>query len=246
MSFSFKNHPFGVEAFFESSLVLTYALPKERVEALIPECLTLDTFGEQWAFLAVALVQTRNLRPQGLPGWMGHNFGLAGYRLFVQYTSERGKRLRGLFILKSQTDKRKMELLGNVFTSYRYDRADLAFCRTADTLSVRSGRGALDVEVAIRDPEAALPAGSPFGSWREARRFAGPLPFTFSYKPATREVLIIEGVRQHWMPRPVEVRKSDVGFVGGGPFAGATLASAFLVQNVPYCWKKGKLEKWQG
>ncbi len=246
MVFSLKNHPFGVEAFFESSLVLTYALPKGRVEALIPECLTLDTFGDQWAFLAVALVQTRNLRPQGLPGWMGHDFGLAGYRLFVRYTSEQGKRLRGLFILKSQTDKRKMELLGNVFTSYRYDTADLAFCRTAGTLSVRSGRGALDVEVAMGSPEAALPAGSPFRNWGEARRFAGPLPFTFSYKPATREVLIIEGVRQHWKPCPVEVRKSNVGFLGTAPFAGATLASAFLVQNVPYCWKKGKREKWQG
>lgn len=246
MAFSFKNHPFGVEAFFESSLVLTYALPKERVAALIPECLTPDTFGDRWAFLAVALVQTRNLRPKGFPAWLGHDFGLAGYRLFVRYTDERGKRLRGLFILKSQTDQRKMEWLGNVFTGYRYDTADMAFCRTGDALSVRSGKGALDVEVAISAPETALPLGSPFGNWGEARRFAGPLPFTFSYKPSSREVLIVEGVRQRWVPGPVQVRKSNVGFIEGGPFAGATLASAFLVENVPYYWKKGKREKWGG
>ena len=246
MAFSFKNHPFGVEAFFESSLVLTYALPKERVAALIPACLTPDTFGDRWAFLAVALVQTRNLRPKGFPAWLGHDFGLAGYRLFVRYTDERGKRLRGLFILKSQTDQRKMEWLGNVFTGYRYDTVDMAFCRTGDALSVRSREGALDVEVATGAPETSLPAGSPFGNWREARRFAGPLPFTFSYQPATREVLIVEGVRQHWVPGPVQVRKSNVGFVGGGPFEGATLASAFLVENIPYSWKRGKREKWQG
>ena len=30
-----KNHPFAVEAFFESSLVLTFALPKEQLQHLI-------------------------------------------------------------------------------------------------------------------------------------------------------------------------------------------------------------------
>ena len=33
--FSFlKNHPFAVEAFFESSLVLTFAIPKEQLQHL--------------------------------------------------------------------------------------------------------------------------------------------------------------------------------------------------------------------
>jgi hypothetical protein len=51
-----------------------------------------------------------------------------------------------------------MEWLGNVFTGYRYDTADMAFCRTGDALSVRSRKGALDVEVAMGAPEA-CPAG---------------------------------------------------------------------------------------
>ena len=50
-----KNHPFAVEAFFESSLVLTFALPKEQLQDLIPECLQLDTFQDKWAFVAVAM-----------------------------------------------------------------------------------------------------------------------------------------------------------------------------------------------
>lgn len=39
-----KNHPFAVEAFFESSIVLTFAVPKEQLADLIPSFLTLDTF----------------------------------------------------------------------------------------------------------------------------------------------------------------------------------------------------------
>ena len=54
MSF-LKNHPFAVEAFFESSLVLSYAVPKEELIKLIPSCLEPDTFNDTWGFLAVAI-----------------------------------------------------------------------------------------------------------------------------------------------------------------------------------------------
>jgi hypothetical protein len=115
-----KNHPFAVEAFFESSLVLTFALPKEQLQHLIPECLQLDTFQDKWAFVAVAMVQTNDLRPKGFPKFMGNDFFLIGYRVFVRYTNSAGKNLRGLYILKSETDKKKMELMGNIFTHYNY------------------------------------------------------------------------------------------------------------------------------
>ena len=49
--FSFvKNHPFAVEAYFESSIVLTFAVPREELQNLIPACLELDCFNEAWAF----------------------------------------------------------------------------------------------------------------------------------------------------------------------------------------------------
>ena len=82
-----KNHPFAVEAFFERSLVLTFAAAKEEVQPLIPECLDLDVFNDRWAFIAVAMVQTTGLRPKGLPRFFGSDFFLIGYRVFVRYES---------------------------------------------------------------------------------------------------------------------------------------------------------------
>ena len=113
-----KNHPFAVEAHFDSSLVLTFAVPKDQLQNLIPECLELDTFQDKWAFIAIAMVQTSGLRPKGFPKFMGNDFFLIGYRIFVRYTNNAGKRLRGLYIIKSQTDKKKMEFFGNIFTHY--------------------------------------------------------------------------------------------------------------------------------
>src|SRR5262245_11935043 len=109
-----KNHPFAVEAFFESSLVFTFSVPKEHIQHLIPGCLESDAFNDKWAFIAVAMVRTKALRPKGFPEALGNNFFLIGYRVFVRFTNNAGKNLRGLYILKSETDKKKMEFFGNI------------------------------------------------------------------------------------------------------------------------------------
>ncbi len=243
---SLKNHPFAVETFFESSLVLTYAVPKNELKELIPECLELDTFNDRWAFVAVALVDTKNLRPKGFPKFMGNDFILIGFRVFVRYTTNEGKRLRGLYILKSETNKRKMSFWGNIFTHYNYTTTDISLSNENGKIIVSSLKSDLNIEVVINKTEAALPIGSPFKDWKEARRFAGPLPFTFTYNKKTKEVLIIEGVRENWIPRPVEVITNNVGFINQKAFKGIVLANAFLIEQIPYYWKKGKIEIWKG
>ena len=244
--FSLKNHPFAVETFFNTSLVLTYAVAKEELKALIPECLELDTFNDQWAFVAVAMVDTKNLRPKGFPAFTGNDFILTGYRIFVRYTNNAGKRLRGLYILKSETNKKKMSFFGNIFTHYKYGTTDIKFIKHHDKIIASSIKSNLEIEVAANKPEISLPANSPFKDWKEARRFAGPLPFTFTYNRKSKQVLIIEGVRENWIPAPVEIVKANVGFINERGFKNIVLANAFLIENIPYYWKKGKLETWNG
>lgn len=139
-----------------------------------------------------------------------------------------------------------MVTLGNIFTHYRYGLTDIQHHVQASQIQIISETSDLDVVVDIGSEEVPLPPGSPFTDWKEARRFAGPLPHTFSYDASSKEVLIIEGVREFWQPRPVQVLRSKVGFMERPEFAGAMLASAFIVQNIPYHWKKGRTEIWQG
>src|SRR5215470_1266734 len=99
-----QRHPFGVQAFFEHSLVLTYAVPKTVLAPLVGPGLEVDTY-DDWGFLAIAMVVTKGLRPRGLPKWMGRNFFLSGYRIFTRFRPPGGKNpLRGLRILRSDTD----------------------------------------------------------------------------------------------------------------------------------------------
>ena len=168
-----KNHPFSVESFFECSTVLTFAVPKEQLQNLIPECLQLDTFKDKWAFVAVAMVQTKELRPKGFPKFMGNNFFLIGYRVFVRYTSNAGKNLRGLYILKSETDKKKMEFMGNIFTHYNYTTTDIRQSETGGTKELSSIKSNFKLTLDQAEQEVSLPDNSPFADWKEARKYAG-------------------------------------------------------------------------
>lgn len=245
--FSFlKNHPFAVEAFFDSSLVLTFAIPKEQIQGLVSECLQLDTYKDKWAFIAVAMVQTKALRPKGFPKLLGNDFFLIGYRVFVRFTNSAGKSLRGLYILKSETDKKKMEFFGNIFTHYNYTTTDITREEQNGIIEVYSYKSHFKIKMENpRNESIALPTGSPFADWKEARRFAGPLPFTFTYDPAKREILIIEGVRENWKPMPVKVIDYHFAFLDQLKLTDVKLANAFITEDIPYYWKKGKLEQWK-
>jgi Uncharacterized conserved protein (COG2071) len=240
-----KNHLFAVESYFKSSIVLTFAVPKEELKNLIPECLELDTFNDKFAFVAVAMVQTKKLRPKGFPEFLGNDFFLIGYRIFVRFVSRNGKRLRGLYILKSETDKKKMELLGNLFTHYNYTTTDILHIKRNCVTEIKSTKSKFSVSINNSIENVNLPENSPFSNWKEARRFAGPLPFTFTYNSIKKEVLIIEGVRENWIPKPLHIVDFNFEYLNSLRLKNSVLANAFIIEEIPYFWKKGRIESWR-
>jgi hypothetical protein len=207
----------------------------------------LDVYGG-FGFLAIAMVEARELRPAFLPASFGLNFFLAGYRIFTRYQTPAGRALRGLRILRSDTDRRSMRVFGNMLTHYGYEFSDCRARRTENTYRVEicspQGDADLQVEADITHVPESPPPGSPFPDLREARKFAGPLPFTFDYEAQTHSIIRVEGVRREWNPRPVSVNVHRNTFLQREAFrsAGATLANAFYLENVPYSWKPGVRE----
>lgn len=240
-----QRHPVPMTCHFDHSLVVTWALPARLLEPLVPPGLELDSYDEQWGFVAVALVQTRNLRPVFLPAWAGRDYALTGYRVFVRYRSPAGRTRRGLHILRSDTDKRDMKVVGNLLTHYRYQRADISIRAHAGRLEARiatpGARADLHVIARLADLPAELPATSPFRSAADARRFAGPLPWTFDYEPQTRSIVMIRAQRSAWHPQPTEVQVRTCSFLDSPPFDSAVprLANAFHVADVDYGWQRG-------
>ncbi len=199
MVYLLQRHAFAIKAQLTASLALAYALPSKVLKPLLTPGLTLDTYGDL-GFLAIALVETTNLRPACLPAGLGLNFFLAGYRILVRYQTPSGRSLRGLRILRSDTDRLSMEVFGNLLTHYGYERSICRVSRSSKTYGVEvrtpKGKADLHVEADLSAETLSPPPGSPFADLREARKFAGPLPFTFDYERQTHSMIRVEGVRQ--------------------------------------------------
>jgi hypothetical protein len=242
-----KRHPFAVDAFFERSLVLTYAVPAELLGPLVGPGLEVDNYDE-WGFLAIAMVQTRALRPKRFPRFLGRDFFLSGYRIFTRFRRSGQPTLRGLRILRSDTDRASMARLGNLFTHYNYRHARIDLQADAARMEVRIRTPAkeadLEVVADLASRPAPLPPTSPFRTMEDARDFAGPLPFTFTYDERRKKMVVIKGTRKAWDPQPVKVEVREATFLNHPPFSDerVRLANAFYLEDVPYAWKAGVLE----
>lgn len=236
-----KRHPWAISAHFDWSLALVYAVPGSVVQTMLPPGLEADTFGE-WGFVAAAFVDTRRLRPSWAPAFMANDFFLAGYRLFVRGKLADGRCVRGLYILGSQTDSWQMTALGSLMTHYKYEKVTVQTNVSSVTMDLkitnRRRETVVDLSAGLQ-PSTAPPEGSVFADLRTARRFAGPMPFTFSHEPETGSLVVVEGARQHWEPRPVSVNVRTLAFMEQEPFAIGRLANAFWVEHVDYSWKAG-------
>ncbi len=250
MLYRLRRHPIPVKAFFRHSLVLTYSFPEEVLTPLLPSGLSLDTH-EGNGFVAIAMVQTEALRPSFLPRLCGCSFFLSGYRIFARYTTPEGRRLRGLRILRSDTNRRVMAFFGNRLTHYNYRLARVVMSHEEGRMSIeiRTPHAEADLRVIanVEDPCTRVPEGSPFASIEEARRFAGPLPFTFDYEPETHSIIRIQGHRETWNPQPVEVDVKELTYFDAAEFANTkpVLANAFYLRDIPYRWAKGVREPLQ-
>ena len=125
-----------INARFEWSLVLAYAVPPSVLAPLLPPGLVLDTY-KNFGFLAVALVHTTDLRPAFMPQGMGIRFFLCGYRIFTRYIMRSGQTLRGLKVLRTDTNHRAMCFFGNILTHYNYQLSSWEVQRTAEHCSIR-------------------------------------------------------------------------------------------------------------
>jgi uncharacterized protein YqjF (DUF2071 family) len=243
-----KRHPIPMRASFDFVLSITYAFPSQILSKLVPPGLRLDEW-EGRSFLAAAFVQTRHMRPAVLPRFAGARYFFSGYRVFCRFKTRGGRELRGLRILRSDTDKGLMVTAGNLLTYYNYHLAQIDVRRAENSLRLRvtshDGNGDVDVTADLAGPLDFIPEGSPFLTARDARHFAGPMPFTFDYESETNSIIRIQGLRKKWRPRLIPVSIKKLTFLAQEKFADASpiFASCFYMEGVDYRWKRGVRER---
>jgi hypothetical protein len=243
-----KRHPLSVRAHFDFVLSVTYALPAPKLSGFLSAGLRVDEWNG-FGFLAAAFVQTRGLRPVLFPKFAGRSYFFAGYRVFCRYLTADGRDLRGLKIIRSDTDKRLMVVTGDLLTHYNYHFAQVDVQRSPECVRLRvvseDGNGDVELSADISTGDKFLPEGSPFSKTQDARHFVGPMPYTFAEEPETNSLIRIHGIHKGWKPRLVPVSVKRLSFFEQQSLADAEplLASCFYIEDVDYRWKRGVREK---
>lgn len=233
--------PFPVKAWFDFFVVLFFSIDKNNTISQIPAPLELDLYKDHGIF-AIAIVKTKKFRPAFLPSWIGMNFNLVGYRFLTTYKGDDLKTIRGLKIVKSQTNQKIMQWIGDKLTQYKFNYNPINIV-TENNIVTIIGTG-ISIKLKMHEEEEIipLPFNSIFDNWTQARKFAGPLLYTFEVNEKTKELSITEGTRKNWTPKPIEVISANIDFLNQDSIKqlNPILSAAYMVKNIPYSWKKAK------
>src|SRR5262249_11293143 len=147
-----------------------------------------------------------------LPRALRMNFYQATYRAHVTYTDFRGRRLRGCYFLRSDTNSRLMSLSANLLPEFRAHH-----CGTVPILILRNGdhlvltvasqaacAGQVVLVLDTAQPLNGMPPPSCFPSVEAACALLVDFYDAFSYDPQTGEVLLLQIERGPWNVRIVK------------------------------------------
>ncbi|MFQ5612077.1 MAG: hypothetical protein ACE5H9_08085 [Anaerolineae bacterium] len=225
-----KSAPLALTRGIVDYLILTYAFPAERLAAMLPPGRQPARQG-RWG-LVVASFATIQVPFPDRPG-------LDTFRIQYGIVSRPSPRPDGLhpeiYLIRGETDFRLMERYDRLLIHYRLQAPSFLKELNQGILSLflsgTPGHADARIEVDLTTPRAGLPAGSPFSSVAEARRFFEPV---LGLTPVCGNVVL-------GMPgpgidfRPVFVLGQQVQYIEDGPFGDeGRLAGAFYLTELEH------------
>lgn len=237
--------PFEANTVWAEAVSVNIRIHPEALRPLIPPQFELDLH-DGWAFISLTASRLKDFGMGRVPNAVRMNFYQATYRAHVVFTDFRGRRLRGCYFVRSETNSRVMSLTANLlpeFKAHHCSTYPMLMARQQDhfLLSVDSGADPAGKVVLVLDtsrPLSAMPARSIFATIPAAYDYIVDFHDAFSYDPVTGDVLILRIERGEWEIQVFDPVDCYLGYVSAGPLplGAAELDSVFYFRNTPYRW----------
>lgn len=226
-------------------VLLAYRTPAASVRALLPAGLQLVTHGD-WAFWNIVVCRVADMRPAGLPAWLGISYSHVAYRLYARARTADGSNVDGLHFLRSDADNPLIAGAGNWFSDFRFHRAAIGLEATDSAVELRVAsrtdrRG--DASLSAREtPVAELAPGSCFNTVAEASAFLKyrPLGLAVDARSATLKLAEVFRDEQQWREHPLRVTAAHWQFLEDLGQHDAKLECATRVAAIDYRWRLGR------
>lgn len=201
------RNPLTMRGSIEWCYLLTFRTPAAEARALLPPELEPVT-KDGWAFWNMVVCEISAMRPAFLPSPLGLRYRHVAYRLYARFITQAGEDVEGLYFLRSDCNTGLMSIAGNALTDFNFHTAPITRHMSGDriALEVRSPDAPAHITLNLNEP-AALSEGSPFASVADAAAFLKYKPRGLSVDPVTRDVNVVQIVRDEalWRGHPVAV-----------------------------------------
>jgi hypothetical protein len=194
----------------------------------------------------ICLIRLEQVRPRGLPAFIGLSSENAAHRIAVEWT-EQGREREGVFIPRRDTDTWLNRALGGRLFPGWHHAADFQVDDDGERvrLEVCSREGEMAVSVTGRRTTA-LPADSVFRSLNEASEFfrAGAVGWSVASRPGCCEGLELCSEAWNVAPFAVEsVASSYFADTHNFPPGSAEFDCALVMRNLPHEWHaRGRMQ----
>jgi hypothetical protein len=237
--------PFEANTVWAEAVCINIRLDPAALRPLVPHYFELDLH-DGYAYVSLTASRLKNFGAGAVPNVLRTNFYQATYRAHVTYTDFRGRRTRGCYFVRSDTNSAIMSLTANLLPEFKAHHCGTCpmlmarngdqFVLTVDPPDDPSGRVVLVMDTG-RELDT-LPASSRFRSVSEAYEYIVDFHDAFSFDPDTGEVFILRIDRGDWQIKIVEPTDYYLGYMSEGPFpaGSAELDSVFYFRNTPYRW----------
>lgn len=237
--------PFAANTIWEHAICVNVRVRPDALRPLIPPQFHLDLY-DGWAFVSLTASRLKDFGVGRVPRALRKNFYQATYRAHVTFTDFRGRKMRGCYFVRSETNSPLMSLTANLlpeFKAHHCSTYPMMMARNGDHLlfSVDSQADPAGKVVLVLDaarPLDRLPVGSRFSSIQAAYDFIVDFHDAFSYDPATGDVFILSIDRGEWQNEVIEPVDYYLGYCSAGPFPAGTaeLDSIFYFRDTSYRW----------
>jgi hypothetical protein len=227
-----------IHGLIERRVLLNYRINADILAKVLPPPYRPKMYAG-WGVGGICMIRFKDLRPRGMPAWLGFNSENAAHRIAVNWNQDGGE-MEGVYIPRRDTNSWFNKTLGGRIFPGIFNRSEFQVAETSKSVTVRIVRADGGVETAFAGETAKhLPTTSIFPNLAEATGFFSLGATGYS---ATRESNHYHGMELktlNWTIEPLRIQEAQSCFFANRdqfPEGSVQLDCALLMKNVAHEW----------
>jgi len=228
-----------IQGLIKRRILLNFRVAPEALKNILPGPFRPKLVRGQ-AIAGICLIRLENIRPKGLPGFVGLHSENAAHRIAVEWNDDSGALREGVYIPRRDTDSNlNLALGGRIFPGETH-RARFEVHESGPQIDFTLASQDGVTRVHLKGAETTVwPAGSVFESLDEASKFfaTGSVGFSVTSDPARLDGVTLK--TQTWAIGALEISAASASFYEDParfPSGSFTFDNALIMRNIEHEW----------